>query len=88
MSIPSQPSQPNRQDLVDWCVAFVADMLERPRAAIDPDARFSRLGFDSAMSVQLVVALEGLLAREISPDLLTQNPTINRLVAQLTDSAA
>lgn len=80
--------QRSRQDLVEWCVAFVADMLERPPAAIDPDARFSRLGFDSAMSVQLVVALEGLLGTEISPDLLSQNPTISRLVAQLTPSAA
>lgn len=81
-------NQRSREDLVAWCVAFVADMLERPPSAIDPDARFSRLGFDSAMSVQLVVALEGLLGTEISPDLLSQNPTISRLVAQLTPSAA
>jgi acyl carrier protein len=72
-----------RPELTEWCIAFVAEMLERPPSAIDPDMRFSRMGFDSAMAVQLVVALEERLGRELSPDLIADHPTISRLATHV-----
>jgi acyl carrier protein len=70
--------------LADWCIAFIADMLERAPADINPNAKFSRIGFDSAMSVQLAVALEERLGITLSPDVIGDHPTISRLVAYLT----
>lgn len=69
--------------LTKYCVDFVAALLERSPAEIDPNAKFSRIGFDSAMSVQLILALEELLGAEVSPDLIESYPTIGRLSAHL-----
>jgi acyl carrier protein len=67
-----------------WCVDYVADMLERATSDIDPNAKFSRIGLDSAMSVQLAVALEERLGIEVSPDLIGDYPSISRLAAHLS----
>ena len=71
-----------------WCVGFVADMLERSASDIDPDAKFTRIGFDSAMSVQLAMALEERLGIQIGPDVIADHPTISRLAAYLVASCA
>jgi acyl carrier protein len=63
-------------------------MLERVATDIDPDTKFSRMGFDSAMSVQLAVALEQLLGIEIGPDAIADHPTISRLVTYLAACCA
>ncbi len=63
-------------------------MLERAPADIDPNAKFSRIGFDSAMSVQLIVALEQFLDVELSPDLIDSFPTIASLSAHLAKARA
>lgn len=74
--------------LTKYCINFVADMLERSPADIDPNVKFSRIGFDSAMSVQLVVSLEELLNVELSPDLIDSFPTITSLSAHLASVSA
>jgi len=58
-------------------------MLERAASDVDPNAKFSRIGLDSAMSVQLAVALEERLGIEVNPDLIGDHPTISRLAAHL-----
>jgi acyl carrier protein len=74
---------PEETALRAWCVGYVADMLERAASDIDPNTRFSRIGLDSAMSVQLAVALEEHLGIQVSPDLVGDHPTISRLAAHL-----
>ena len=69
--------------LINYCVTFVAGLLERRPDEIDPDEKFSRIGFDSAMSVQLILALEELLGAELSPDLIESYPSIACLSAHL-----
>ena len=72
---------PDADEISSWCVRYVADMLERAPAEIDPSKRFSRIGFDSAMSVQLVVAIEAWLGIQLDPDVMSNHPTIARLAA-------
>jgi acyl carrier protein len=74
----------DRAVLAAWCVAFVADMLELAPGKIDPGVKFSRLGVDSAMSVQLAVALEERLGIALSPDVIADHPTISSLVDYLS----
>ena len=62
--------------LTAWCVAYVADMLELAPSEINPNVKFSRIGFDLAMSVHLAVALEEHLGIALSPDVLAEHPTI------------
>jgi polyketide synthase len=73
-------SATDRAVLAAWCVAFVAEMLELAPSKIDPSVKFSRLGVDSAMSVQLAVALEERLGIALSPDVIADHPTISSLV--------
>lgn len=74
----------DRAALAAWCTGFVAEMLERAPRDINPHAKFSRLGLDSAMSVQLAVALEERLGIALSPEAIADHPTISDLVAYLT----
>jgi acyl carrier protein len=73
-----------RSGLAAWCASFIADLLECAPAEINPDTKFSRMGVDSAMSVQLAVALEERLGLQLSPDVIADHPTISRLVAYLS----
>jgi acyl carrier protein len=66
---------PEEAALRDWCVGYVADMLERAASYIDPNARFKWIGLDSAMPVQLAVALEERLGIQVSPDVIGDHPT-------------
>jgi acyl carrier protein len=70
--------------LTAWCVSYVAEMLELAPESVKPSAKFSRMGLDSAMSVQLAVALEERLGIALSPDVIADHPTISRLVAYLS----
>jgi acyl carrier protein len=70
-----------------WCVSFVAEMLERAPGEINPDVKFSRIGFDSAMSVQLAVALEEQFGIRLDPDAIADHPTISKLAAYLAKRA-
>jgi acyl carrier protein len=81
----SSPDSVTTEALTRYCVAFVAEMLDRAPQDIDPNATFSRIGFDSAMAVQLVVALEDRLDVELLPDLVGDHPTIARLSTYLSE---
>jgi acyl carrier protein len=65
-------------------VSYVADMLELAPDDVKPNAKFSRIGLDSAMSVQLAVALEERLGVALTPDVIADHPTISRLVVYLS----
>lgn len=70
-------------ELADLCRGFVADMLERAPNEIDPNSKFTRLGLDSAMSVQLIVVIEEAIGVELTPDVVGEYPTIARLAEYL-----
>lgn len=72
----------------DWCVAYLAKSLNRSAAQINPDAKFARLGVDSAASVFFVVDLEEWLNIELSAETLVQHPTINKLARHLATNGA
>jgi len=44
---------PTESEICDWCVAYLAKSLKLPPERIDPQAKFARLGLDSAASVFL-----------------------------------
>ena len=80
----STPTRPADVDaIVEHCVGFVAHMLGRSAHDIDPNARFSRIGLDSANSVQLLVSLEEFVDMDLDPDLIVDYPTIRSLAAHV-----
>jgi acyl carrier protein len=74
MSIAIQP-----EDIVARCAAFIAEQLHRPAAEIDPDMEFDDFGLDSALVTAMLIELEEWLGVELSPSLVFEEPTLNRL---------
>jgi acyl carrier protein len=72
----------------DWCVGYLAKSLNRAAGQIDPDAKFARLGVDSAASVFLIVDLEEWLNIKLPAETLVQHPTINELARHLATNGA
>ena len=72
----------------DWCVAYLAKSLNRAAGQINPDARFARLGVDSAASVFFIVDLEEWLDIKLPAETLDQHPTINKLAQHLATHGA
>jgi acyl carrier protein len=63
----------------DWCVSYLSKSLNRPTKLIDPNAKLTRLGVDSASSVFFLMDLEEWLAVELPPNVVFEHPTIARL---------
>jgi acyl carrier protein len=76
------------RELSDLCTGLVAEMLERSSDDVDVNSKFSRMGLDSAMSVQLIVAIEEEIGIELTPDVIGEHPTIARLSAYLATLCA
>jgi acyl carrier protein len=72
-----------KSEIRDWCIGHIALMLGRPAGDIDPDARFARLGLDSATMINLIVAAEEWLGIEIEPDTVYEHRSVNALSAYL-----
>ena len=75
-------------EIREWCIAYLAKSLKRPPDKIDPNAKFSRLGLDSASSVNLLMDLEEYLGAELSSDLVFEYPTIAQLARQIAGHAS
>jgi acyl carrier protein len=82
------PENPSESDIREWCADYLARTLGLPQAELDPDAKFSRLGLDSANSVYLIVELEDWLGLELTPELIFEHPTIAELARYLVGRAA
>jgi len=68
-----------RDDVSEFCIATLATVLKIPKAKIENDTKFSRLGLDSAMTVYWMLELEQKFSLELSPDDFVDHPTINKL---------
>jgi acyl carrier protein len=77
-----------REQLSELCVASLANVLRIPKDTIEADAKFSRLGLDSAMVVYLMMELEEKLGLELSPDDFYDYPTVSDLSRYLAKKHA
>ena len=82
------PEDPSESAIRDLCIRYLARTLGLPEEAVDPDAKFARLGLDSANSLYLIVELEEWLGIELTPDLVFEYPTISELARYLAGRRA
>ena len=68
-----------REQISEFCVVSLAKVLRIPESKIAVDAKFTRLGLDSAMLVYFMMDLEEKFGLELSPDDFYDFPTINDL---------
>lgn len=77
-----------REQISDFCISALANILRVSKDRIDPATKFSRLGLDSAMLVYLMMDLEEKLDLELSTDDFYDHPTVDALSRYLTDKRA
>ena len=81
-------SKPTESEIIDWCVAYLAKSLNLKPDRIDPQAKFARLGMDSAASVFLVSDLEDWLGLDLSVEMLFEHQTPAALARYLAARCA
>lgn len=70
---------PTELEIQDWCRQYLAGVLRRPIAKIDPAAKFDSLGLDSAESVFLASALEDWIGVPLHAEAAMDHPNIAAL---------
>ncbi|MFI1917971.1 acyl carrier protein [Nocardia sp. NPDC020380] len=78
----------SKEAIVTWCRDYLADLMEVPAAAIDPQADFDRLGVDSALAVSLLIEVEERYGIDLSPEDLYRNPNLDAVGAYLHEQLA
>jgi acyl carrier protein len=68
-----------QQEIADLCTASLANVLRIAEDRVKTDAKFSRLGLDSAMMVYVMLEIEEKLDLELSTDDFYDYPTIDDL---------
>jgi acyl carrier protein len=71
--------QLNASAIESWCVNYVSQILNIPKAEVDPNMEVERFGLDSATAVALIMDLEQWLDLELAPELLFEYPTLASL---------
>jgi acyl carrier protein len=77
-----------KSEISAFCVEQLAEILRIPKDKIDVNAKFARLGLDSAMTVYLQMELEDRLDMEVGPESFYDHPTVDALSAHLAEKLA
>jgi acyl carrier protein len=82
---PTQPAVLMTQEQIsEFCIVSLANVLRVSREAVKADSAINGLGLDSAMVVYLMMELEEKLDVELSPDDFYDYPTVSDLARYLT----
>jgi acyl carrier protein len=77
-----------REQIAEFCTVSLAKVLRIPKDRVQTDAKFNRLGLDSAMVVYMMMELEETLDLELSPDDFYDYPTVDALSRYLAEKLA
>jgi acyl carrier protein len=76
------------EQISDFCIVSLAKVLRIPKDNVETDAKFNRLGLDSAMVVYVMMELEEKLGLELSMDDFYDYPTVHELSRYLAEKHA
>jgi acyl carrier protein len=77
-----------REQISEFCVASLSNVLRIPKDRIETGTKFNRLGLDSAMVVYVMMELEEKLGLELSTDDFYDYPTVDVLSNYLCEKRA
>ena len=77
-----------QQQIAEFCIVSLANVLRIARERVKTDTKFTRLGLDSAMVVYVMMELEEKLDLELSTDDFYDYPTVDALSHQLAQRRA
>lgn len=72
--------------IIEWLRTWIADLQNRPIAAINPTATFDELGIDSASAIALLIDLEAHLGCSLASQLVIDFPTCTALASEVIAS--
>lgn len=72
------------EEVRDWIVSYLANLLEISPDEIEIDVSFDIYGLDSSAAIGLTGELEDWLGKEVDPTLLYDYPTVEALVEYLS----
>ena len=72
-----------REQISEFCVVSLANVLRIPRDSVATGTKFNRLGLDSAMVVYVMMELEEKLDLELTTDDFYDYPTVDELSGHL-----
>ncbi|MGW3242425.1 acyl carrier protein [Streptomyces sp. NPDC001070] len=75
------------EQMRDWIVGFLAELLDVAPHEIDPTLPLDHLGFDSATTLDLCGRLEEDLGIDTTPKAIADHPTVDALAAHLARPA-
>ncbi|ACC81784.1 acyl carrier protein [Nostoc punctiforme] len=75
---------PSLEEVQDWILLYIANLLELETEEIDITVPFSTYGLDSSVAVGLTGDLADWLGLDLDPTLLYDYPTIESLVQYLS----
>jgi acyl carrier protein len=75
---------PSVEEVQDWVMSYIAELLEVETEEIDITLPFSTYGLDSSVAVGLTGDLGDWLGLDLDPTLLYDYPTIKSLVEHLS----
>ena len=78
-------AKPGMAEVRDWLIARIASHLGIPADRVEVGRPFAAFGLDSMTMVALSAELETWLGRPLSPTLLYDAPTIDRLAESVTE---
>ena len=76
------------KEIKNWCVSYIAEILEVKPNEIDTTIPFDRYGLDSSAAITLTGDLEEWSGLELDPTLMYDYPTINALAEYLAQENA
>ena len=72
-----------KAEIREWVLAWLVREIAVDRSAIESASSFADLGISSRQAVMLSADLEGLLGRDLPPNLLWKFPCLDDLVEHL-----
>ncbi|MDZ8184141.1 MAG: acyl carrier protein [Nostoc sp. ChiSLP02] len=75
---------PSAEEVQNWILSYIANLLEVGTEDIDTTVPFSTYGLDSSVAVGLTGDLADWLGLDLDPTLLYDYPTIESLVEHLS----
>lgn len=81
-------SSADQRAVADILAELLNGVLTEPLDETDRDREFHKLGLDSVQGLSLIAELENRLERPLSPSMIYDHPSINRLAAAIAGSSA
>lgn len=82
-TIPSAKTLPTNQDIQNWIVSYLADLLEMEPDEIETDIPFDSYGLDSSSAIVMTGDLEDWLGTQVDPTFIYDYPTVSALAQHL-----